>query len=524
MNRYKLPLGIILIGILFTLYLQLQISDEIFFSGDAGIKALLTKQIASGRFQFDLDLSAEPWVRNLWTNGLYPFDWPYVYHINEQYYIQYPYLFPLINAPFYALFGWRGLYIIPLISTWVIWYRFYVVCQTWRLGIISTCLGLFILIFATPLSMYSAMYWEHMLAVSLAFYGISIIVVESQSLSKIQIILSGILIGLSVWFRPELLFLIIVICLLSVLTSTLNLIFSKKIILIASMVLTVALFLGLNTIIYHHPLGIYSFALGINSNLDDSGVSKSVDNFQDFSKVTKILTAFWKLNVRQFLYSPIAFFSIILYAFIGRRFKRLKLNASTKFLFLIWVSMSFAVPLIGWEGGKEWGPRYLFIVIPIAVLLATVILDIFLKINERRLRRIVITSFLILLVAGTYVNTYLGTMSLSRDYKQRVLPALKFLQTNQNTVVAVSSQFINQELEAAFGYKVFFLTQDNEDLKKLSSVLLERGYQKFLYILAPEHKEKVDSLKFTSDNKLFTIEFSHIGNFGDYILYEALLT
>src|SRR5919199_4191616 len=120
--KYKLPLLIILIGVLFSLYLQLQIPDEVFFSGDAGPKMLLTKQFASGRFQVDLDLPVEPWVRNLWQSGLYPFEPPFVYQINNRYYIQYPFTFPLISSPFYAFFGWRGVYIIPLISIWIIWW------------------------------------------------------------------------------------------------------------------------------------------------------------------------------------------------------------------------------------------------------------------------------------------------------------------------------------------------------------------------------------------------------------------
>lgn len=68
----KLPWAVILAGILFTLYLQWLIKDETFFSGDGGLKFVLTKQLSLGNFRFDLDLPAVTWVRNLWESGLYP--------------------------------------------------------------------------------------------------------------------------------------------------------------------------------------------------------------------------------------------------------------------------------------------------------------------------------------------------------------------------------------------------------------------------------------------------------------------
>jgi hypothetical protein len=82
----------------------------VFFSGDAELKALLAKQFSSGQFRFDLNLPVEQWVRNLWQNGLYPFQERFVYNRFGQYYITFPFTFPLVTAPFQALFGYRGLY------------------------------------------------------------------------------------------------------------------------------------------------------------------------------------------------------------------------------------------------------------------------------------------------------------------------------------------------------------------------------------------------------------------------------
>ncbi|MGL5804557.1 MAG: LA_3751/LA_3752 family putative glycosyltransferase, partial [Xenococcaceae cyanobacterium] len=72
LSKYPLSLSIILVGILFSLYLQWQIPDGVYFSGDAGLKALLAQQLSSGIFRFDLLPPAQEWVRQLWDNGLYP--------------------------------------------------------------------------------------------------------------------------------------------------------------------------------------------------------------------------------------------------------------------------------------------------------------------------------------------------------------------------------------------------------------------------------------------------------------------
>jgi hypothetical protein len=526
-RKYKLPLAIILVGILFSLYLQLQIPGEVFFSGDAGPKMLLTKQFASGNFKVDLDLPVESWVRNLWASGLYPFEPPFAYNIDNRFYIQYPFPFPLISAPFYALLGWRGLYIIPLISTWIIWWRFYIVCKHLRIGIISTSLGLASLILASPLTLYSAMFWEHTIAVVLAFYGLSIILIlPTKELPTSKAILSGVLVGLSVWFRQELVLVVLAICVLFLAARKLNFSFQKKSIFLISMLLTVALFLVLNTIAYNHPLGIYALPLGLKSapagqelKNFNFGVEGS-QSYGRFERIARVVIVFVKLNARLLLYLPISLFTAF-YILLVLVLKKIKLNSYVNFLLLICLSISFAVPLIGWEGAKEWGPRYLLISIPIITLSGTIALNYLMKIRNYKLRNLSIVIFISSLVSGTYVNTYLGTIHLSRDYYQRVLPALNFLQANQNKVVAVSSQYISQELVAAFDDKEFFLTKTNDDLERLSSVLMDKGYQKFLYVVAQSHKEKVDFLEFTSGDKVSAIKFSKLGTFGTYVLYEA---
>jgi len=77
--------------------------------------------IGAGAWQADLQLDADPWIRHLWDQGLYPLGPPFVYEVDGARFIQYPLFFPALTAPFYALFGFRGLTILPLIGLWLIW-------------------------------------------------------------------------------------------------------------------------------------------------------------------------------------------------------------------------------------------------------------------------------------------------------------------------------------------------------------------------------------------------------------------
>ncbi|MEO3703638.1 hypothetical protein AAFM79_00925 [Trichormus azollae HNT15244] len=67
MNKLKAtaPLFIILSAVIFSLYLRSQVPDDIYFSSDVGLKALLAKQLSSGNLCFDLNLQVPPWVYNI---------------------------------------------------------------------------------------------------------------------------------------------------------------------------------------------------------------------------------------------------------------------------------------------------------------------------------------------------------------------------------------------------------------------------------------------------------------------------
>ncbi|HEY9751168.1 MAG TPA: dolichol-phosphate mannosyltransferase [Allocoleopsis sp.] len=516
--RLNLPLAIICIGIFFSLYLQTLVPNDVFYSGDGGLKALLAKQFSAGGFHFDLRLPANNWIQHLWSVGLYPFRPPFVYHVESRYFITFPFTFPLITAPFHTLFGFRGLYIIPLLSTWALWLSFYAACRRLKLGRTMTAIALVILIFAAPLSLYSGMYWEHTLAVALAFQGMALVLFPPvKGLSTRDAIMSGSLIGLAVWFRPEFLCLVGIL-LAGVCVTQLKPLQEFKIVpekaapLSASMLLVVALFFGINLLIYQHPLGIHS-----------------VQIVEAFSLKERSLAAL--SNLKQLLLSLSYYFPIVCFPFIYVCLTLVngKLKLTPKMQVILWISILFvlAVPLIvpAGAGGKQWGPRFLLITVPLIALLAVMQLKLLLQTYQRQLQLALLGLFAVFLTTGLYINSYLGSIDLARNY-QVILPAVKGLRSQPDPIIAMSHEYVAQALAPSLPHKTFFLTEDSQSVKQLGGTLLSQGYKKFLYVCYPHRDCKTpktgpDNLKFSQANQQFTLQFSDLGKLGKYPIYEV---
>ncbi|HEY9596043.1 MAG TPA: dolichol-phosphate mannosyltransferase [Cyanophyceae cyanobacterium] len=522
MSHYssRFPLIILIAGILFSLYLVSKIPNDVFFSGDGGLKALLAEQFSSGKFRFDLNLPVENWVKTLWEQGFYPFKPPFVYDISNRYYITFPFTFPLITAPFYSLFGFRGLYIIPLVSTWLIWLSFYGLCQRLKLGNTITALALITLIFASPLTLYSAMYWEHTLAVALAFHGIATVLVPpQQGLSNRTAIISGMLFGLAVWFRPEFLCLVGIFFLIFFVTKLeqfkkLRLVTQKTELFHGSLLLTVGAFFGINTLVYHHPMGIHA-----------------VQVLEHFT-IQERLSVAWK-NLKDSSFALIYYFPTIAFSLIGLLLSlfnsKVKLSPKMKMLVLVCILFLLSVPLIvpPGAGGKQWASRFLLILIPLISLLAITQLELIFQLTNQKLRSSFLLLFLVFLAIGTSANTYSGTAFLEKNY-QAIPPAIAALRKQPDKIILISHQFVAQALPTLFDEKVFFLAEDRQNVTKLSSSLLDKGVKKFIYVCYPYRacdvpKQPLETTGSSPENRPFKLEFSKLGKFGIYPSYQGLI-
>jgi hypothetical protein len=380
------------------------------------------------------------------------------------------------------------------------------------------------------------MYWEHTLAVALAFAGTAILLVAktSSGLSRKNAILSGSLIGLSVWFRPEFLCwvaILIILVYLAALTQVEGLekinvksiafLSKNKNIFVASMLVTIGLFFLCNQLIYNHPLGIHAIQV-----VEDSSLTQ---------KLKDAWKSFQELGLTFLNYFPITLFLVfyLILSFFKKR--EIKFNLTLILVYLICLFFILGVSLIVppgtaglIPGGKQWGARFLLILIPIVTLVAIKEL-IYLKESVRPILGYVGISIIsLLLIVGIHKNTYAATIYLQENH-QGILPAIEFIEKNPNDVIAISHQFVAQAIEASVSRdKFFFLVENKKSLSKLSAALLRQKQQKFLYVCYPFRpcplpEEISENLKIIQKDRRFTIKFLNLGKLGKYPIYEVAI-
>jgi hypothetical protein len=483
------------IGVSYLLTLQLLVSEGTYFSGDSGLKSLLTQNVASGNWGFDIHFYEPMWVKALWGQGLFPYHEPFVYQLGEKYYITYPYTFSVITAPFFVILGYRGLYIIPILSTFGIWILFYLLCKKMEIGSISVNFGLLILIFATNLSLYSAIYWEHTLAVFLSFAGFYWMFPKksSHTINNRDAFLGGVFSGLSVWFRPEQIFLVIFMSFISLVAliknchpSNMRYLNIGKIseyigksgwMYPLSSLLTLFLYGVTNWVVYHNFFGLHSIQV-LN---------------QEQSLVERLLTTIGNLQLMTvgeyslFVYDPIVLLPFI-YLFLawiqtGKEKNEQDWNIWCFFCPIFLVGVALLVP--AGAGGRQWGPRFLLFLVPLLVFLFTWQLDRMLKVPIKVhgiTGKIGVGLVLIAIGIGIIQNPIRGSDFLKQTYDQEK-STIQELLLEKEPVVAVSDQFLAQLFQPAVGSNIIFLKADTkEKLATLCQALVAQNMRNFNYI------------------------------------------
>jgi hypothetical protein len=597
-SRPNFPLIILFTGICFSFYLQFLLPQNTYFNGDAGLKSLLAQQFASGNFNIDLQQTDLDWVHRLWRDGFYPYEEPFVYYLEKKYYITFPYTFPLITAPFYTLFGYRGLYLIPLVCVWGLWSLFYLACRRSNFNVFLTALGLILLIFASPLTLYSAMYWEHTLAVFLGFLGLFLwfFPKNKEKISKLNSSLAGVAIGASVWFRPEFLPLVVLVVGLVVLLKLLQLpqlshignklkshdwhyLTNNYLFFLVSLIITVILFFVCNKILYHHPLGIHAMQVvekvSLAQRLGDAWVKfqqlsvflfeyfpltyllfacpidETIARIKDKRFFNLILTViylsiclliflFFGVTNNRFsdlvlTYFPLLCLPILYIILLAVNYRKIEFNFSIvcfyllSFAFIVGVSILVPAGTEGFKvvGGKQWGARFLLILIPIFTLFALHSLDRIFQKRYNKIKYATIAIVGIILALGISKNTFEASAYLDREH-QGYSPAIEFLsRKDTDDIIVTSYQFVGQILEPALHReKIFFRAETSKELTKLAARLVAANKQKFVYICYHKRKclppeERAENLQFDYLDRRFQITLSDRGKQGIYPIYQG---
>ncbi|MEM9152180.1 MAG: hypothetical protein AAGB19_17230 [Cyanobacteria bacterium P01_F01_bin.3] len=565
--RLLLPVVIILVGIGLTLWMLSFSRSGVLFSGDGGLKALIAQQLAqqlqTASFPLDvsLNLPAADWVKTVWQEGLYPFSPPFVYSVGAQNFITFPFTFPLVSAPFYALFGDRGLYVVPLIALWLTWLRFWQIGTRAGWGVMSLCLGLMILIFASPLSLYGGMYWEHTLAVALAFWGVSGLVFPKErvlsngmiSVTRAQALGSGILIGLSVWFRPEFLCLLVAVSLLALMGWAMPkwrlapaFTLTKACILIGSMACTVGVFFALNYGVYGHPLGIHAIQIVEESSVSSQVSQARASYWQLLTSLQRYFPVVWVVGLAA-LFSPELQKSAVK-ANLSKRnrstddkgtyFEKVGIRKTvasnlvpSRFAIALSLLFALSVPLIvpPGAGGKQWGPRFYLILVP----LLSLALSEQLRANffRRTGRRLIMLGTVVALIFGINLNTLNGAFTIYKDGAntslmanyEPIVPAIEKLDAETLPWISMSHEFVAQQLWSALPDKLFFRGETAEQVKQLATALVEQDESEFLYVCYP-HREcpvpETEESEWALENGA-RLNMTYIEDYGKYPVYRV---
>ena len=534
-------IAVLAAGIIYLLLLQRLVPDGSYFTGDSGLNAMLSQNLAAGNFGFNLQFPDQPWIKALWAEGFFPYSEPYVYLLSGNFYITFPYTFPLVSAPFFAVLGYRGLYVIPVLATVIIWLVFYGVCRKMGVTPAVTAVGLAVLIFTSNLTLYSAIYQEHSLSVCLAFAGLALLLPpkDARPIRRWPAAWAGVLTGLAVWFRPEQIIAVLLVDFLSgwaFLKSRWPW-FSRKMpgfgeipgyigragwVIPLTSTLTLLMYGLSNWLIYHNFFGVHAIQV-IEYQPVSERVSAAVSNFQ-----TMTIGDYSLFNTLPIAFFPLAFLGLIWVRSAEYPYKR-SWTLWYGFCLLFIVGVAVLVP--PGAGGKQWGPRFLLLLEPVIVLLFTWQIDGLLKSQNPSNRSFRWAGWMLVGIFGVFgivQNPFRGSDFLVSNYAQ-ISPAVNKLRSGFAPVVLISDQFIGQVLQPALPRDtIVFQVSDVSALARFSDELVNANLDAFTYVCFI-----IDCKLFTLDEKspqvafkgtLYQLQAVDAGEYGKYQIYNFRVT
>lgn len=301
---------------------------------------------------------------------------------------------------------------------------------------------------------------------------------------------------------------------------------AKKEIFIASMVITVCGFFITNKSIYGHALGIHSIQAVEKLALSD----RMVAAWLNFTQMSLTLPEYLPV-----IFLPILYISLYLINLFIVKNTKLKFDrglfvvvALASLLFIVGVAILVPVGTAGLiPGGKQWGVRFLLILVPVITLLATIEFNNLFKQLSSWKRYSILAFFVFLIAIGFHKNIIEAKAIVDRNI-QDTLPAIKFLQQDNHQVIAISRHFVGQALEASITNKIFFKVEDVQQLITLARSLVGQQQNNFLYICYPYRtcpvpKTKAKDLQFTQGDRDYQVTISNLGIFGKYPIYQLII-
>lgn len=323
--------------------------QPVHIAGDGALKQfLLDHWLDSGRITSEIDWpEAAPWVREVWEAYRYPFERPFTFEGK----LVFPPFFLLLTLPFYAAWGYLGLFAIPALAMVGIWCALLLLLRDRDLlgwpAFVATSLAV-----VSPLTYFGAMFWEHAPGICALMFGLWWVTPpEARGGWRSKLggsAVGGAMLGAAVMLRPELVFASAIVLGYGFFLT------KRKIPLVTGGVCAVVVWLAVNLWVTGSPFGIHAQQPRLISGPD----------------AWPRWTAY-NLELGKYLigYYPAAVAAIVLGA-ISCFVDRERLTARLVLLAPILASLAlivFLVPYSGWYFGFR---RWELVVIPLSALLA----------------------------------------------------------------------------------------------------------------------------------------------------------
>lgn len=197
-DRRRAGLAVLALAVVYGVTVFGALPEEVFFSGDLGMKQVLAASMArSGRlFRIAYEYPArdiDPDYR------FFPFEWLRV--VEGRPAPGYVTVHMFSNALLYRLFGTRGLHLVPLLSGLIVAWLAYRLCS--EMDISQPWVATLLVGLCTPMLFYSLTMWEHAFAVCCAMLALYLMARQASAHRGWEAALAGVAVGLGVWSRRE---------------------------------------------------------------------------------------------------------------------------------------------------------------------------------------------------------------------------------------------------------------------------------------------------------------------------------
>lgn len=423
----KLKLSSISILLVLVVYLLLTLCifpPDTFFTCDSGMKYLQVFYLVENGFRSDgipyAGRSVDP------EEKYFPVLPPFAYRVGGPTYPQYPLLFAVLSALPYIIFGFRGLFLIPVFSTVVSAAVLHKLLALVGVGderkrafyVLFYCFG-------TPVFFYSLLFWEHTFCVMLLLSAVYFICRGMKDGGARWCVAAGLLVGVSIWtrFDSAVYFAACIAAVIFTCRRRVRVLLNLSIPAAAAVLL---LFL-FNAWYYGRTQGPHL------AQVMRAGLGPAEHLFLAAS----------------LLFAPLSGLLVMCpFMLITAAWRTLWRGAPVRFIYLTTVISVVLVLLTTYnDGGRQWGPRYLLPVLPLGVVLLAVAYGR----GGRALRR-----FIGVIVAASVCISFLGVWSLYRRKAYDLYPAISWIKSCGCDSVVFPSTYAVLEMAAAFPEKTYF--------------------------------------------------------------------